>query len=224
MATAEHEEGGGAGRVATMGEGGEAVKAQILAATGEHMKEGGEEDDSESDPEVAKDYDESAGAGTEAAAGGLPAAAGGGGVAADASPPPAGSGWDPSVVEQISQLEALQQAGHLSDAEFEEAKKHVFLSAGLDPNGGGGGSGGGGGGKAAAAADGEDSPDEDEEEEDDEEGGGKGGKGMSSLFKGMKFGSSKKKKGVGKVAEKACPKEGNPLMDRSWNDRNRAEK
>jgi len=126
-------------------------------------------------------------------------------VGSDAPPPAPGSEEvDASVGEQIAQLEALLEAGHLSSAEFDEAKKHVLTSAGMDPDtglrasasaaagaGGGGsrqvasppptpGSGGGGGGGGAAAA--EESPDNSEEEEDDDDAKkGKAG-GMSSMF------------------------------------------
>ncbi len=38
-------------------------------------------------------------------------------------------------------------------------------------------------------------------------------------FKGFGF---MKKKGLAKTADRATPKDMDPLMDRSWNDRNRA--
>ena len=51
-----------------------------------------------------------------------------------------------------------------------------------------------------------------------------GKSGSGSMIKMMKgFGFGKKKKGLAKTAEVATPKEMEPLMDRAWNDRNRAE-
>ena len=119
-------------------------------------------------------------------------------------PPPAPNGdnseLDASVGEQVAQLEALLTAGHLSSAEFDEAKKHVLTSAGLDPDTGlrASTSAAGGGssrqvasppptpasrsGAAAVSAAAEDSPDNSEEEdEDDDAKKGKAG-GMSSMF------------------------------------------
>jgi hypothetical protein len=97
------------------------------------------------------------------------------------------------VAEQIAQLEALQAAGHLSDAEFDEAKKHVFASAGLDPATGRAAAapppsataaaapGSGASPRTGAAA--EDSPDNSEDEDDEHEGGKKkAAGGMSSMF------------------------------------------
>jgi hypothetical protein len=101
-----------------------------------------------------------------------------------------------AVAEQIAQLEALQAAGHLSAAEFDEAKKHVFASAGLDPATGRAAALPLPSAAAAAAAPGsgapptpgtgaaaEDSPDNSEEEDDEHEGGKKkAAGGMSSMF------------------------------------------
>ena len=173
-------------------------KAAILAATKEHLTADGEHDDSDSEGE-------------------------GGGE---------DGGLDASIVEQVDQLVALRDAGHLTTAEFDEAKKQVFEAAGVpDPSlataaspakpppapGGGAAAGGGGGGggaraiKGAAEAAGSDS-----EEEDDDDGKGRKKGGFFSMFGG-------KKKGLAKTAAAPTPKEVDPLMDRSWNDRNRAE-
>ncbi len=144
-----------------------------------------------------------------------------------------------AVEEQLAQLLSLKEEGHLSQAEYDEAVKHVEAAkqeaaeAGAAVGGSGGGgqtaspppppeAGAAGGGEVAAAAAAEaaeDSPDEDEEVDDDD---GKSGSG--SMIKMMKgFGFGKKKKGLAKTAEVATPKEMEPLMDRAWNDRNRAE-
>ena len=179
-------------------------RAAIKAATQSTLKEGGEEDDSESDPEVEKEYKEDPDGGT-----GGPAAAGG--------------GVDASIMEQVEQLVALRDAGHLTPEEFEEAKKQVYATAGVaevtvsssgaaPPPAPGAGQGLGGG--AAAAAE-EASSDE---EEDDDAGGAK-----KSMFKGFKGFGMGKKKGLAKTAQAHNAKAVDPLMDRSWNDRNRAE-
>jgi phosphatidylinositol-3,4,5-trisphosphate 3-phosphatase/dual-specificity protein phosphatase PTEN len=158
------------------------VKAQILAAADEHLKEGGEEDDSESDPETES------------------------------------TDIDPSVVEQIAQLDALKSAGHLSEVEYDEAKKHVIASqaANAAKSKSKKKSKRGSNTRSSGAAADEDSPDEEEEEEDDTSVAS-----SSSMFK--KFGFGSKKKGLQKVPDKCVAKEENSLMDRSWNDRNRAE-
>jgi hypothetical protein len=137
----------------------------------------------------------------------------------------AGEDWvDPSIAEQVAQLDALKAAGHLSEVEYEEAKRHVVAAQAAsaakqktttNKKKSSRKSKRGSATPSSAAA--EDSPDEEEEEDDDD----KSTTSTTSMFR--KFGFGSKKKGPAKVPDRAIGKEENSLMDRSWNDRNRAE-
>lgn len=179
------------------------LKDQIAKSLS-HLKEDGEIDDSDSEGE---DGVADSGGGTQAP----PTAPGEEGtaslpVAPESSDAAAEAAAEAAALKaaetQLSQLLSLKEAGHLSQAEYDEAVKHVqrsqeaAKSAASATARGGGGNGPAPEGAvavagAAAVADDDDSPDEDEEELDEASSGGKGGKG--SMMKRLKVGSSNEK-------------------------------